>query len=306
MRAAFAMIVALAAATIAQPLAAARAIEEKNVVAGKARLDPAMGYVFASPGTRMFATFLRVPEEADRTAWQADWEKAFAKATEKYRRDLKSWEAEAKSARELKTKVRARPIEPTDANFAIDPLETRDMAFFGPLYAYSKANDTISYLTEMKPGTYLYYGPILFQPGAATVGQCYCMGSVRFEVKPGAITDIGNFLNALPADPPFDYATFELRREAAEKAAKGGAKPKIPSPPPPVAFGHLPASLAGWSVAPADFRANGKVNNYFLLPITRIPAIPGIIAYKRDTAIDLKTGTEVPNPPIKTVLRIKR
>lgn len=299
------MVLALAAGGIAQPVAAAKAIEEKNVVAGKAKLDPAMGYIFASPGGRMFATFLRIPEGTDRTAWQGDWDKAFAKATEKYRRELKSWEVEVKSARELKTKPPARPVEPTAANFAIDPLETRDMANFGPMYVYSKANDTISYLTEVKPGTYLYYGPIMLQPGAATVGQCFCMGSVRFEVKPGAITDIGNFLSVVPTDPPYDFATFEMHRKAQEKAAKTGGT-TAPATLPPAAFGELPASLKGWPTVSADFRASGKVINYYLLPLTRIPPIPGIIAYRRDTVIDVKSGTEVPNPPIRTVLKIKR
>lgn len=266
------MVLALAAGGIAQPVAAAKAIEEKNVVAGKAKLDPAMGYIFASPGGRMFATFLRIPEGAERTAWQGDWDKAFAKATEKYRRELKSWEVEVKSARELKTKPPARPVEPTAANFAIDALETRDMANFGPMYVYSKANDTISYLTE---------------------------------VKPGAITDIGNFLNVVPTDPPYDFATFEIHRKAQEKAARTGGT-TAPATPPPAAFGELPASLKGWPTVSADFRASGKVNNYYLLPLTRIPPIPGIIAYRRDTVIDVKTGTEVPNPPIRTVLKIKR
>jgi hypothetical protein len=39
---------------------------------------------------------------------------------------------------------------------------------------------------------------------------------------------------------------------------------------------------------------------------TRMPPIPGVLGYRRDTVIDLRTGQDVPNPVIKTQVKIKK
>ncbi len=91
-----------------------------------------------------------------------------------------------------------------------------------------------------------------------------------------------------------------------EKAAKSG-KPVDPALTvrDSLAFG-LPDSLKAWGAAQPEFQASGKMNNYYGIGITRMTPIPGVLAYRRDTVIDVRTGTDVPSPPIVTQVRIKK
>jgi hypothetical protein len=154
------------------------------------------------------------------------------------------------------------------------------------VFSKDNVNNYYSYLTKVKPGTYIYYGPIMFDANAGYMGLCYCMGTVKFEVKPGVITDIVNFLVAgtfqTPINPPppgvsvTPQGTFLAIGKQRYEVGK-------------FEWG-LPASLKTFPSAQADFHAAGKMNNYFGITIARIPAIPGILGYQRDTVIDLKAA----------------
>lgn len=278
-------------------------VEEKNVLAGKAKLDSAQGYVFVQAPNRVYGVFLRVPDGETRVTYQQDWDKAFEKAKKKYVSALKNWEFSAASARKTGAKVPDRPIEPTIENFTIDAIELRDQVSFGPMYVYRKAESRFDYLTAVKPGTYIYYGPLLLAPGQPPAGICNCMGSVKFEVRPGVVTDVGTYLYAAPQPaPPYDFATLAAMRLADERKAEGKADA---DPLLKVAFG-LPESLKSWPSAQAEFHASGKLNNYYGMPITRIAPIPGVIGYRRDTAIDLRTNADIPSALIVTQARIKK
>lgn len=277
-------------------------VEEKALATGKAARDPNAGYILVHSQSRVYGTFLRVPDDATREAYQKDWEEAFAKAKKKYEGALRSWESSAKLAQQTKAKVPAKPVEPTRENFSIGAIELRDMISFGPMFVFSKTDTRFDYLTAVKPGTYIYYGMVMAAPNLPAGGICNCMGSVKFEVKPGVVTDLGNFLYAAPKpEAPFDYATLQGQKWAAERKAKGKDVPAINTE---VTFG-LPASLKDWPSEKAEFSANGKINNFFLLPITRMAPVPGVLAYRRDTVIDVKTGQDLPNPVIKSVLKPK-
>lgn len=292
------------AALLGMPVAAlADTVEEKNVLSGKAKLDPASGYMFIQAPMRTFGLFLRVPDDETRAAHQKDWEEAFAKAKKKYESAIKKWESDVQIAKQTKSKPPERPVEPTRETFRIDPIELRDQVGFGPMFIYNKSETKFTYLNAVKPGTYVYYGPMMLMPGAAPAGMCYCMGTVQFEVKPGVITDLGNFLIAAPkAAPPYDYATIEAMRRAEERKAKGKDDAALALE---LAFG-VPETLKALPSVQADFRASGKINNFYNLPISRIQPIAGVLDYRRDTVIDLRTGADVPNPKIVTQVRIKR
>lgn len=303
-------LLAAAAFALAMPaLAAPEAVEEKNMVTGKQKLDPASGYIFVQANYRTFGTFMRVPDDSTRAEHKKDWDEAFAKAQKKYPGKVKDWEAAVQVAKQTKKQPPERPVEPTPENFSIDPIELRDTVSFGPMFIYSKdeAAGRFNYLTAVKPGTYIYYGPVLMQPGGITGGICFCMGTVRFEVKPGVITDLGNFLIAAPdAVKEWDVASADAWRRAEEKAAKKGEPVEAPGAGrPKLAYG-VPDSLKALPTVQAEFHAHGKLNNYYALMFTRIPPIPGVLAYRRDTVIDLRTGQDVPNPVIKTQVKIKK
>ncbi len=296
------------AALVAAPLAAQETkptpgpIEEKSLVTGKAKFEPGMGYVHVQSQTRIFGTLLRVPDDATRETYQQDWEKAFAKAQKKYTSALSSWRSAVKVAEQTKAKPPAKPVEPTRENFSIDPIELRDMVSFGPMFVFAKAQNRFDYVNAVKPGTYIYYGVVTAAPNMPAGGTCACMGSVKFEVKAGVVTDLGNFLYTAPKpEAPFDYATLQGLKWAEERKAKGKDVPVINSV---IEFG-LPASLKDWPSEKADFRASGKINNFFLIPITRLAPIPGVLAYRRDTVIDVKSGQDLPNPVIKSVVKPK-
>ncbi|MEY4238762.1 MAG: hypothetical protein RL339_1363 [Pseudomonadota bacterium] len=309
MRTAMKLIMAAAAALAMPSLAAADAVEEKNIAAGKQKLDPASGYIFIQANYRTFGSFLRLPDDSTRADYQKDWDEAFAKARKKYPGQLKNWQADAVVAKKTRKEPPRPPVEPTPANFTIEPIELRDMVSFGPMFIYSKdeAANRFNYLNAVKPGTYIYYGPVLMQPGGITGGMCFCMGTVRFEVKPGVITDLGNFLIAAPEPvKDWDVASADAWRRAEEKAAKKGEAVEAPGVGrPPLAFG-VPDSLQALPAVQAEFQAHGKLNNYYALMFTRMPPIPGVLAYRRDTVIDLRTGQDVPNPVIKTQVKIKK
>lgn len=303
-------LLAAAAVVIALPaLAAPEPIEEKSIVAGKQKLDPASGYIFVQANYRTFGTFLRVPDESTQAEHKKDWDEAFAKEKKKFPGKLKDWETAVQVAKQTGKAPPERPVEPSPESFFISPIELRDKVSFGPMFIYSKdeAAGRFNYLTAVKPGTYVYYGPVLMQPGGVTGGICFCMGTVRFEVKPGVVTDLGNFLIAAPeAVKDWDVASADAWRRAEEKAAKKGEAVEAPGMGrPPLAFG-VPDSLKALPVVQAEFSAHGKLNNYYALMFTRMPPIPGVLAYRRDTVIDLRTGQDVPNPVIRTQVKIKK
>lgn len=297
-------IVALVAAvTLIPAMAQAQAVEEKNLLSGKARLDPAKGYIFVQANARSQGVFLRVPDDGTRAEYQKDWDEAFTKAQKKYASTIKTWEKDVAIAKQTGSKPPTRPEEPTRETFSAGAIELRDMVAYGPMFVFGKSETRLTYLTAVKPGTYIYYGPMYYTPGLAPAGACYCMGTVRFEVKAGMITDLGNSLMALPKfAPPYSVATQAMLKMNDERKAKGKEPLWNPSE---VAYG-VPDSLKALPAVKAELVANGKINNHFGVPIDRMPPIPGILDYRRDTVIDVRTGAEVPNPPIRTQVRIKK
>lgn len=294
---------AFAALALAPPSTSAQTVEEKNLTAGKVKYDPEKGYIFISGAGRSNGMFLRVPDDATREAHQKDWEEAFAKAQTKHAKALKNWEESVRIAKQTNKKPPPRPVEPSRETFSIGSIELRDAISYGPMFVFNKAEDRFTYLNAVKPGTYIYYGPIFFDPNVGVAGQCYCMGTVRFEVKKGTITDLGNSLGALPRiEPPYDITAQMWLKANEERAAKG--KPPVYAPP-ILAYG-LPESLKSWPNEQAELHASGKLNNFYNLPITRMAPIPRILGYRRDTPIDLRTGQDVPSPPIRTQVKIKK
>lgn len=265
-----------------------QSIEEKQLVAGKFSFDPASGYIYLHGPYRQWGMFLKLPDQADIDAYKKDWDEAFAKAGAKYRKQRAIWESEKKAAGGGGGTVSTKPVEPTPETFTIGDIETRTAMSFGPQYVFSKdnANNYYSYFMKVKPGTYVYYGPITFDANAGFVGACSCMGSVKFEVKPGIITDTGNFLPAAifqtPLDPTVPGASFT---PLSAFLTIGNRKVEVGK----LEWG-LPASLKSFPSARADFHAAGKMNNYFGITIARMPAIPGILGYQRDKVIDLKAA----------------
>lgn len=247
-----------------------KAIEAKNL-GTKDRIDPAKGYILISAPGRTMGTFIKTPSDADRAEYQADWDKAFAKAQKRYAGDLKYWQAQ----RDAKQQAGPKPVEPGPATVAIGDIERRLTVGFGPMFAFEKgANNAVSYLIQVEPGTYSYYGPIMALPNGGATGSCYCMGTVSFEARPGVVTNLGDFLS-------LGWADDEAMKLTAAVAPPTG---RIAAP----ASYPVPAVLAQHSVVPADWRAAGKLNNFFGIAVSRMPPVEGVLGYERDKVIDLR------------------
>lgn len=167
----------------------------KNLLSGKAKIEPDSGYIFVNGSVRQAGLLLRLPDAETIAAYEKDWSEALAKVQAKYPKKLKAWQDRVETARLTGKAPPEPPIEPTPENFAISAIELRDPVGFGPQYAFAKAKDPdgFSYLMKVKPGRYVYYGQLFGAPSSGYFGTCYCMGTVAFDVKAGMITDTGNF-----------------------------------------------------------------------------------------------------------------
>ncbi|NRD90630.1 hypothetical protein C8024_15970 [Sphingopyxis sp. BSNA05] len=163
---------------------------------------------------------------------------------------------------------------------------------FGPQFVFSKdksdkENPVFSYMIEVEPGNYNYFGPVLSVPGAATTGVCYCMGSVKFSVRAGQITDLGNFLTNAPALDNGGTALLGpmlLQENSPDSKALRWLKL-------PVKFG-LPDSLSSYPAARAEFAPSGKLNNVYRAMVSRMGPVEGLFRYERDQVIDIKAEEE--------------
>jgi hypothetical protein len=273
--AALALATSPAAAEKLKPdMAEYKQIELKNIVSGKAKIDPAKAYIFIkSPQNRTNGVFLKTPNAAEIANYEAKWREEFEEAKADYPKKLKSWQIAKESGRQRKEK----PVEPTEESFAIATIDTRMIVPFGPQFVFDKTDGpdkVFSYLIEVEPGEYTWFGPILYLPGTQTFGQCYCMGSVKFEAKAGQITSLGDFLSLGWADrKALEQSTFE--------------RTMLPDRPAVPTDWSAPESLAQYNVVKADLRAAGKRNNFLSALVGRIPPVPGVLAYDRDVPIDL-------------------
>lgn len=272
---ALALIAAPAAAQKVKPdVAEYEAIESKNIASGKYKLNPAKAYIFVrSPENRAQGAFLKTPDAAEIANYEAKWREELADERKSFARKLKRWEIEQQAG----TARGEKPVEPTEANFSIAPIDLRMLVAFGPQYIFEKSDSgakSFSYLIEVEPGEYTYLGPLFVIPNAQIVGQCYCMGSVKFEAKAGQITSLGDFLSLGWADRnALEQSTFE--REL------------LPDRPAKPTDWSVPQSLAAFPAVEAPLRAAGKRNNFMRALVGRIPPVPGVIAYERDIPIDL-------------------
>lgn len=271
-------------------LAHAQTIEEKDLLSGKEKLDPEWGYVLVSTPDEFHGTLLRIPDAKDWENYRKAWESRLEAAKKEYPAQLAAWQKHADLAVMEGKKPRPKPIEPSADNFSIGPIERFMRSSFG-IFQFSKDKKVpiYRYLVGVKPGTYAWYGQTI--PGIAfgTPDFCYCMGTVKFEVKAGVITDLGDFLmtvtrrDGLSGKDKIDRAgglfssSPDGRGEVGAEAARYG----------------VPPSLSALPAVRAEFHASGKINNFDNVMINRVRPIPGILGYDRDTVIDLRTGVRL-------------
>lgn len=156
---------------------------------------------------------------------------------------------------------------------------------------FVKIGNARTTLVAAKPGTYIlaantHSGGSLKSRG--TVAVCLCLGSVRFEAKPGVITDMGSYLT-VPDDKPSPIAETarEVRGRRIDQSAFTVAvllRPVSETMP-------VPESLAALPRAAAEYRAQSPFPNYFGVPVNRLSPIPGVLDYDAEgRVVDLKAA----------------
>lgn len=294
-----ALVLALVSpAATAAPLRPNQPIGEADVLSGKVTRDPDLGYILVGGVGGAMGTFMRVPDDATRAAWEQDRKDALAKALKKYPGAVSDWQATVDMLKKSGNKgpYPEKPVEPTIDSVEVAPLDTRDMVSFGPQFRYTKGART-SFLIAAKPGTYFWVGV----PGS----PCMCMGTVQFEVKAGVVTNLGNMLWALPQQK-LDMTVAQLAViKNAEERAKAGKPPRADPFAAPDLDIVVPDSLKNWTVVAAELHAHGKFNNYGAVVVSRLAPIPGVISYRRDTVIDERTGQALPNPKLVSMQKPK-
>ena len=256
------------------------AVELKDLERGKETLSADRGYIFMQGPVRLTGMFFKTPDAEDIAEYEAEWREALEKEQEKYPRQLERWEERVERARRTgDDRGLEKPEEPTEENFSIGSIEMRHWLVIGPQYVFDKGDrpsgeDYYEYLHAVEPGEYTYYGPV-FYAGNAFVGSCYCMGSVKFEVKAGEITSIGDMMLER-------WAGNDAMRQASAFWEEDGERVVEP-----IDY-TVPAVLHELPVVEADFRAAGKMNNHFQARVLRLPPMSGVLRYDRDTVIDVK------------------
>lgn len=279
------LMIAAAALAVAAP-ARAQQLKAKDVV----RVDDGKAYVLYRTRQKFVMRFLRSPDAAEAEQWRSERADALAKAREKYARAKARYDKEYASYLEYRKVGQgyprpARPVEPTERNFAHTPFE---MANFFETYAgrvVVNEKGGYAYLLALKPGTYVFYGSVSFG-GNGYLGTCMCMGSLKFEAVAGQVTDLGEI--RMPALEALldkrDFATYE----AGGLTVATGLTSLMAVPATDAM--RLPPQVAGKPVRPAEYRAAEKLPNYWGVLIDRITPLPGVLAYERDKLIDLRAG----------------
>lgn len=141
----------------------------------------------------------------------------------------------------------------------------------GPRFTAGREGN--SYLRAVEPGSYILYGNIGLGGNGSHVGICMCMGSLRFEAPAGRIVDLGEIVypDLGASSRPWGVTLVPFHSGM-----------------------NVPSRLAGLPLVPAEFHAAGKVPNYFGVEIDRHDPMPGVLAYRRDQPIDVRTGRDVP------------
>jgi hypothetical protein len=152
------------------------------------------------------------------------------------------------------------------------------------------SNPFHTHLLEVRPGTYWLYGEKTEAYLEGPWLNCLCMGTVRFEAKPGVINDLG-FIRDI------DYESRGGKRPDArgvERHLLGNRDTRAVLVEPATERLVVPAVLAGMPRIIVGYRAAGFLPNIDGTKLDRISSIPGIIRFDRDHVIDDKTGQRLP------------
>lgn len=275
--------VAAAVATAAAPAAAKPLETEQFKASAEISIEPGLAYLLVrSPGRDL--KLLREPTQAERVAYQAERAEALAKALARYERAEKRYERDLERYRDrLSTFKPKLPVMPTEANLAFRAIESDNFVTVWGGRVFDNSGPATAHLIAVPPGTYRLYGRVL-EGANGSIGICLCMGTVQFDAAPGTITDMGTIHYPLVSS----VAEGNVASWNGLTPGRGGLTAMRVEPADSSV--HVPAKLAELPRVAADYRASGKMNNFFGLMVERLTPLPGVLAYRRDEIVDERTG----------------
>lgn len=258
-------------------------------------IDPAKSYILYRTKYRQDLRFLREVSPAQRADYDQKRAAAFAKARTSYETKLARYDKSIVLHRKMKKDLGSRykgaaplrPSEVTDATFAYPAPEMENFVTVLGGREFVKDQPVFAYLVAVEPGSYALYGQITQTSQGGTTGVCLCMGSVAFDARPGRIVDLGELRYPAADAIAAALASKPSNRALAVEQASRGLNGQAVAPNDGTMA--IPARLAGLPVTPASFRAAGKMPNYFGVLIDRLSPLAGVLAYRRDVVIDVKT-----------------
>ncbi len=250
--------------------------EEDQIV-----LQANRAYIFFRTPTRESYRFLREVTDAERAANDAEREVAYTRARTRAERRLADWESNRRGCDGSISPIcrQPRPVVPTPETFPWTPPEADNFVSNGIRPRLIHQEDWSGWLISVEPGTYSLYGA-MSETGNGLMGTCFCMGSVRFEARPGVITDMGEIV-MVPEDQRGMPTAQNFRLGHYLTVAPWNAQMRTPQ------------QFANLRVVPAELRAADRMPNYFGVMITRLAPIEGVLAYNRDEVIDVRSGAAV-------------
>lgn len=171
-----------------------------------------------------------------------------------------------------------------------DHKEESNVVFIQGRYPFAEGGDGNVLLASAKPGHYILAGVAYGGMSETTRGamnDCMCLGTVQFEAKPGAITDMGTALMARD-DKPSLFP--ELAGQVRAKYIDVNPVPIDLAIHPYTEGMLIPGSLAGLPREVATYRARSAFPNYFGAPIDRLAPLAGVLDYDANGhVIDLQS-----------------
>lgn len=254
----------------------AKAVKDKPTIV----IAPDRAYILVRADGQTSFMLFKDPSAEDQAEYDRLRTEAFdeeqerhAKKLARYERDMAIYAKTPKANRGVRPE---KPVELTRDNFAFTPFPLLAQVGIGPLNRLSNDKGNSVYLMEVTPGSYRLYGPVSAGAQGAMAGICFCLGSVRFDAKPGEIVDMGRAVVSPMVKPAAGDSSSPV------VAANGSYSIEPPSADMPV-----DPRLAGMAIRPAVYRPAGKLPNFFGLPISRLQPMPGVFAYDRDRIVDL-------------------
>ena len=235
-----------------------------------AALEPGAAYLLLRTSTAKSGlfpiqhVFLRIPSDAELTAYRTAKKAAYDAALPKLTKQAKGGKV------------------PTIDEF---PFEYSGVAntFVAESGKFLEDGEMRTLLLRIPAGTYILYGSTLGKGGLVT---CNCLGTVRFVAKAGMVTDIGSlYVDKVHKPSPVPHLEDNLGPQMFQYGFIFG-QALVPAD----GTTPVPAALRALPIERAEFSAVGQYYEPGAGNINRLAPVSGVLRYDKGRPVDVKSG----------------